>query len=376
MFGLDVDTLRDIRKVIAGFPCIEKVLIYGSRARGNYKVGSDIDLTLVGKDLTYSNSINPLMSRLDDLSLPYTFDISIFNKLGDPDLIEHVLRVGKTFYRGADSAKWPVVELGEVCEINPRKSEVIDVDEASVVSFIPVEDMNENQMYFDVKKSVPLKHVCKGYNHFGENDVLLAKVTPCSENRKAGIARGLHNKIGFASSEFFVLRSSEKILPEWIYLNILTPNFMSNGDDSFTGTSGLRRISEEFVRSYRIPLPHPHTQKEIVIVLNNAFQVVDKAIQNVGENQKNYQDFFDSYLQRSISGKRPVLELREISEVNPEKSEVREVEEASIMHSLDILNEKSSTITSLVGQKLANLRNLKESILQQALNGELTGNNK
>lgn len=138
MFGLDVDTLRNIKKVIAGFPCIEKVLIYGSRAKGNYKVGSDIDLALIGKGLTYSNSINPLMSRLDDLSIPYTFDISIFNKLRDLDLIEHILRVGKTFYRGADSVKWPVVELGEVCEINPEKSEVREVEEASITHSLDI----------------------------------------------------------------------------------------------------------------------------------------------------------------------------------------------------------------------------------------------
>lgn len=494
MFGLDVDTRRNIRKVIAGFPCIEKVLIYGSRAKGNYKVGSDIDLTLIGKDLTHGNSIDPLMSRLDDLNLPYTFDISIFNKLGDLDLIEHILRVGKTFYRGADSAKWPLEELGEICEINPKKSEVREVNETTVVSFVPMEDLNENQMYFDAKKSKPLKDVYKGYNYFGENDVLLAKVTPCFENGKAGIARGLSNKIGFGSSEFFVLRNSEKVLPEWIYLNILTPNFVSNGANSFTGTSGLRRIPKEFVRSYKIPLPHPDIQKEIVVILDNAFQVIDKAIQNVGQSLKNYQEISDSYLQSLISGKWPMVELGRFCEVvsgqspkgkyynsngegipfyqgkaefgeeyigEPRKwtSQTTKLAEKGdilmsvrapvgpvnfatqkicigrglaairgdsnkinqrylffvlkskrskisgnvgatfssiskkgiekiliplphpniqkeIVRSFDTFNEKYGTITTLAGQKLDNLKNLKESIFQQALNGELTGNNK
>ena len=200
-------------------------------------------------------------------------------------------------------------ELGEICKISPKKSEVREVDETTVVSFVPMEDLNENQMYFDAKKSKPLKDVYKGYSYFGENDVLLAKVTPCFENGKAGIAKGLRNKIGFGSSEFFVLRGSEKILPEWIYLNIMTPNFVSNGINNFTGTSGLRRVPKEFVQSYKIPLPHPDIQKEIV-------------------------------------------------------------------RSFDVFNEKYSTVTFLVGQKLANLKNLKESILQQALNGELTGKNK
>ncbi len=493
MFGLDVDTRRSIEKVIAGFPCIEKVLIYGSRAKGNYKTGSDIDLTLIGKDLTHGNSIGPLKSGLDDLNLPHTFDISIFSKLGDLDLIEHVLRVGKTFYRGADSEKWPMMELGKVCEIDPGKSEVRDIDETAVVSFVPMEDLNENQMYFDARKSKPLKDVYKGYSYFGENDVLLAKVAPHFQKGKAGIARRLSNKIGFGSSEFFVLRSSEKILPEWIYLNISAPDFVSNGSDGFTGTPGSRRIPREFVRSYKIPLPHPDIQREIVAILNNAFQVIDKAIQNVGENLGNYQEFLDSHLRSLISGKWPMVELGRFCEVvsgqSPEgkycnsegggipfyqgKAEFRdeyigeprkwtsqitklaekddilmsvrepagavnfatqricigrdlaairgdsdrifqrylffvlknrmsgisgnggvafssigkkEIEKISIplphpdiqketVRSFDIFNEKYGATISLAGEKLASLKNLRESVLQQALNGKLTGNN-
>ncbi len=98
MFGLDVDTLRGIRGAISRFTHIEKVLIYGSRARGNYRTGSDIDITLLGKNLTLDNSVYPLMSALDDLYLPYKFDISIFNQLEESDFVEHILRVGKTFY--------------------------------------------------------------------------------------------------------------------------------------------------------------------------------------------------------------------------------------------------------------------------------------
>ena len=98
MFGLSVDALRKIREAFAGFPRIEKVVIYGSRAKGNHRKGSDIDITLIGKNLTLENTIYPLTSALDDLYLPYTFDISIFNQLDEPEFIDHILRVGKTFY--------------------------------------------------------------------------------------------------------------------------------------------------------------------------------------------------------------------------------------------------------------------------------------
>ena len=81
MFGLDTDTLRNIESCLAKLPQIEKVLLYGSRAKGNYKNGSDIDLTLIGKNLSSSNSIYPLKEELEKLYLPYTFDISILSKL-------------------------------------------------------------------------------------------------------------------------------------------------------------------------------------------------------------------------------------------------------------------------------------------------------
>lgn len=99
MFGLDADTLEKIRGALEKVPPVQKALIYGSRAKGNYKAGSDIDMTLVGERLTVENSVHPLMDQIDDLYLPYMFDISIFKNLDDRDLVDHILRVGKVLYQ-------------------------------------------------------------------------------------------------------------------------------------------------------------------------------------------------------------------------------------------------------------------------------------
>ena len=72
-------------------------MIYGSRAKGNYKNGSDIDLTLHGKDLTF-DLLYQISTAIDDLLLPYTVDLSIFHTLNDPDFIDHIQRVGIVFY--------------------------------------------------------------------------------------------------------------------------------------------------------------------------------------------------------------------------------------------------------------------------------------
>jgi predicted nucleotidyltransferase len=97
-FGLKETTIEKICAVFAGFPQVEKAVLYGSRAKGNYKNGSDIDLTLHGKDLTL-NVLYKIDQELDDLLLPYTFDLSIFERLSDPDFIDHIQRVGVVFYQ-------------------------------------------------------------------------------------------------------------------------------------------------------------------------------------------------------------------------------------------------------------------------------------
>ncbi|MCC6300832.1 MAG: nucleotidyltransferase domain-containing protein [Anaerolineales bacterium] len=96
-FGLKETTIQKICAVLNHYPQVEQAILYGSRAKGNYKNGSDIDLTLRGKDLTMS-TLYQIMDELDELLLPYTIDLSIFDTIGDPDVIEHIQRVGVTFY--------------------------------------------------------------------------------------------------------------------------------------------------------------------------------------------------------------------------------------------------------------------------------------
>ena len=97
MFGLDKNVIEQIKNVFDEFPQIEEVLLYGSRAKGNYKPGSDIDLSLKGENLNH-NLVNSVSLKLDELFLPYIFDISIFKQITNEDLIEHINRYGKVFF--------------------------------------------------------------------------------------------------------------------------------------------------------------------------------------------------------------------------------------------------------------------------------------
>lgn len=100
-FGLTEKTIKKIRGVFSRFPEIEKAVLYGSRAKGNFRTGSDIDLTLYGEALT-SVLRSTIAAALDDLLLPYTIDLSVFDELNHADLREHIERVGMVFYERAD----------------------------------------------------------------------------------------------------------------------------------------------------------------------------------------------------------------------------------------------------------------------------------
>ena len=99
-FGLTAATIDRINGVLAAFPAIEQAILYGSRAKGNFRPGSDIDLAIVGPEVTEQQMLQ-LANKLDDLPLPYTFDLARLEAIRDAALIEHIKRVGIIFYQSA-----------------------------------------------------------------------------------------------------------------------------------------------------------------------------------------------------------------------------------------------------------------------------------
>jgi predicted nucleotidyltransferase len=96
-FGLTESTIGKINAVFSTFPKVNTVIIYGSRAKGNYKHGSDIDLAMTGDQLDLKSQLE-ISIQLDDLLLPYLIDLSIYNQISNSDLVEHIQRVGQVFY--------------------------------------------------------------------------------------------------------------------------------------------------------------------------------------------------------------------------------------------------------------------------------------
>ena len=96
-YGLSDRTLQKIHGVLSHYPQVKKAILYGSRAAGTYRNGSDIDLTLCGDELTHS-VLSRIDTELDDLLLPYTIDLSIFDQIDNPAMVDQIQRSGVDFY--------------------------------------------------------------------------------------------------------------------------------------------------------------------------------------------------------------------------------------------------------------------------------------
>ena len=97
-FGLTDKTLNTLNSIFRKYTDIKEVIIYGSRVKGNYRKGSDIDISLkTGEDFSFNNLLR-ISGDFDDSDMPYLVDVSVYDKLSNPDLKAHIDRVGKTLY--------------------------------------------------------------------------------------------------------------------------------------------------------------------------------------------------------------------------------------------------------------------------------------
>ncbi len=201
---------------------------------------------------------------------------------------------------------WSTKTLAEVCQIKPPKSEARDrVSTSSLVSFLPMEDMGTEAKFVQATQTKPLSAVVGSYTYFADGDVLLAKITPCFENGKLGIADGLTNGIGFGSSEYFVFRPDPTVSKEWLYYFLSRETFRVEGAARMSGAVGHKRVSKEFIEGYPIPVPSLPEQQRIVGLLDAAFAGLATAKANTEKNLQNARGLFESHLQSVFTQRGP-----------------------------------------------------------------------
>lgn len=156
---------------------------------------------------------------------------------------------------GADDFGWGLMPLGSICYINPKKGQDPRLSSGVEVSFVPMPAVTERGE-IDATAVKEYDEVKTGFTYFAENDVLFAKITPCMENGKGAVARGLHNGLGFGSTEFHVLRPiSGKSNPYWIYTLTAFSQFREDAASNMTGSAGQRRVPASFLENYRVAVP-------------------------------------------------------------------------------------------------------------------------
>ena len=193
---------------------------------------------------------------------------------------------------------WEIKTLDEACLIKPPKSEArAKVSDEELVSFLPMEAMGIDEKYVSATQTKALSSVVGSYTYFADGDVLLAKITPCFENGKLGIAANLANGIGFGSSEYLVFRPDKTLSKEWLYYYLSRAAFRTEGAARMSGAVGHKRVSKEFIEGYPIPIPPLAEQQRIVGILDEAFEGIARAKANAEKNLQNARALFESHLQ-------------------------------------------------------------------------------
>jgi type I restriction enzyme S subunit len=200
-------------------------------------------------------------------------------------------------------ADWIEVEIAELCELNPKLKNKESISVELEVQFLPmalVEEVANKIHLTETRKFSEVQQ--KSYTYFAEGDVLFAKVTPCMENGKIAIAKGLKNQIGFGSSEFHVLRPSKAIHESFLFYFLVRSKFRNEAQHEMTGAVGLRRVPKQFLENSIIPLPPLPEQRAIVARIEELMSELDHAVSSLQSAQAKLDIYRQAVLKKAFEG--------------------------------------------------------------------------
>ena len=198
---------------------------------------------------------------------------------------------------------YPLVSLVDVATINPRPPK--DIASNTLVSFIPMAAVSEEGFLLN-EEIKEYEEVKKGFTYFSKADVLIAKITPCFENGKSLRPFQIGNDIAFGSTEFHVIRAnSEKLCPKYLFYLLWSTYFRVIGEHAMSGAAGQKRVSTDFLKSFKIPLPPLTEQRRIASILDQADELRQKrqqAIEKLDQLlQSTFYDYFGDPIQNTKS---------------------------------------------------------------------------
>lgn len=170
---------------------------------------------------------------------------------------------------------WEVKRLRFVALLNPSKSEATKLDRETEVSFLPMEAIGDDGT-LSLERTRSIGEVEMGYTYFQEGDVTIAKITPCFENGKGAVMRGLFGGIGFGTTELIVARPIlSHTISDYLHWIFISTPFRKLGQASMYGAGGQKRVPDDFVRNFAIAFPNAAEQKQITIFLDYEIAKID-----------------------------------------------------------------------------------------------------
>lgn len=201
-------------------------------------------------------------------------------------------------------ATWRWTRLLDIGEINPRN----DAPDDQLAAFVPMSGVPQPHRASIVAETKRWDEIKKGYTHFANGDVVLAKITPCFENGKAAVVEGLPGDagIGAGTTELQVFRPIHAgVVSAYVYLFLRSPLFTVEGEQNMTGTAGQKRVPTDYFATRAFPLPPSEEQSRIVAKVDELMALCDQLEQQQQDRRKLQNALRQSTLQALVSARSP-----------------------------------------------------------------------
>lgn len=198
---------------------------------------------------------------------------------------------------------WSLARMGQVASINRSDPIIRELPGDTMVTFVPMAAVDADKGTIVDSVERPLSEVRRGFTQFRDGDVLFAKITPCMQNGKAAIARGLRNGLGFGSTEFHVLRPSEGICAGWLFHYMRRLEYRRAAVASFTGTAGQLRVPAQFVQHSVMPIPPTEEQIRALEEIDRRFSIADDIEASINGALERGRQLRRSILKAAFEGK-------------------------------------------------------------------------
>lgn len=204
--------------------------------------------------------------------------------------------------------EWDAKKLKYLGILNPSKVNVRKYQgDNIIVSFIPMESVRLG--YINTEQSKNINDVIDGYTYFEDNDIIMAKVTPCFENRNIAICKGLSNGIGFGSSELNVIRCLKKEDINYMYYSLQEERFINIATHEMTGAGGLKRVPSSFLLNAEFAYPSSEGEKRIIIeYLKEKELETTCVIEKIRKQIEKLKEAKQSLISEAVTGKIEILD--------------------------------------------------------------------